>query len=814
MLSALAKELRHAARVLFRNPAFTLTAVVALSMGIGATAVIFSVVNAVILRPLPFPSPDELFVVGVQEFESASLGPTVEEYRTWQELDGGFEAISAFVPQELPLLRGESPELLIGAAVPANFFALSRVDPLLGRRFRPDEDDPSAEPVVVLGYGVWQRVFGSDGSIVGQTVVLGGQQVTVVGVMPPGFGFPAAELQFLVPLNRDPLVIYSFQPLRVYGRLRTGIDIAQAGAELNSTLERIGSPFSDAEMARTVRLTSLHQQVTGVTGRLPMILLAAVVLVLLIAVVNVTNLMVGHVLSRTKELAIRASLGATRMRVLCQLMCEGVLLAIVSGGLGLTIAGGLTGAVSFVAPTEIPRIDEVGVDGTVALFTLLVSLACGVLLGLYPAWKASGSAVATSLNQKYQQARFSGLTPRGVRAVLTISEIALATVLCLGAGLFLKSFAAQTDVGTGIAPPENVIAMQVPDDREDSLQPAGLRVARNQRLMDSVAAVPGVLEVAMSTNIPLVVRAAPSVISGTIDEHPTQPGLEFRVRLFVITPDYLRVVGTQLLNGRVFSDDDVEGSPPVAIASAGMAENFWPGEDALGKTLSLNTGAIYTIVGVVADVKTTESESRVATMIGAEENTLLYLPMLADPIRRLQNRFVLIQTGNSPGQLIPALRQAILNVEPDQTIPNVDLFDDIVYNELRGPRFRLVLLGSFAIVAAVIAVIGIYGVLSHSVATRTHEMAVRMAVGARGSDVMRLVVVEGMAMVLTGVLLGLLVSLPLSELIQSFLFETESIDGPTYAAVASLFILVAFGACLIPAFRAATGFSVRQLNRE
>jgi putative ABC transport system permease protein len=570
----------------------------------------------------------------------------------------------------------------------------------------------------------------------------------------------------------------------------------------------------DLYEGRVPTLTPLRQYVTGATTRLPIILMAAVMFVLLIAVSNVANLMLGQASERAQEIAVRFSVGASRWRVIRQLLTESLLLAIVSGALGLLCVGLLTGTVSALLPEDVPRIHPIHIDWRVATFAATVSVLSGALFGLYPAFNASRQSFSESLKQG-KQIRLGDLSGRSVRAALTIAEVALAMILCVGAGLLSKSFLAYLRVDVGVNP-KNAVMLQIPGPVAEWKDSIETRMARYRNLIDSVASVPGVGEAAMSSNVPMIMRAAAFGNRVSIDEHPISPGKLAHIQMFLITPRYFSIMGSPILHGRAFTDSDNTAGPPVAIIAEATARQFWPGRDPIGKSMTTKNGLAartYTVVGVVRDVKKTEYEENITKTFGVDG--VVYLPLFGEPgAPPPPSRFLIFRSAVDPHAVLADVRQAVLRADSKQAIRQIDFFNDVLEKDLGAPRFRAFLVGSFAGIALLIAVIGIYGVVSHTVASRLHEMGVRMVMGARGSDILRLVVGQGILLVLTGILLGIAGSFALTRLIESFLFRTEAFDGATFTAVSLIFALVALIACVLPARRAANADPISVLRCE
>ncbi len=785
------QDLRYALGVLAKHPTYSLTAILALMLGIGSTTLVFSVVDTILFRPLPYADPERLYQIDATPRGSRG-GPSVPEYHAWNEELSAFEAIITGVRTEVRLLGEATPELLDGSAVPSAMFEMLGIEPVLGRPFTPEEDRPGAPPVALLDYDVWQRVFGGR-DIIGESILVddrlyGERAYTVIGIIPSDFEFPRTRADFFVPLGLDPERVSSSYPLRVYGKLRPAVTPEQGVAELETISARFAGSIPEVPEGRTVSLTPLHEVVTGNTGQLPLMLLGAVGFVLMIALANVTNLMLGHSTRRGKEIAARLSLGAGRLRIVRQLLTESLVLSILGGALGLTAAWILIDAILTYLPADVPRIAEVGIDWRVAGFATVVSVVSTALFSLYPAWLASRKSLVESFKQGFERTP-GRLVGQRARWALTVAELTLAMILCIGAGLLIRSFIALQAVEIGVDP-ENVISLDVTFRSNDVDTLPFYRA-----LEEAVRQVPGVLNVALSTETPMV-PANNFMQRFVVDDHPTRPGMEAEVERWGVTPEYFRTLGIDLLAGRAFTERDDESAPRVLVASATAADSLWPGEDPVGRTLRSNPDSqyerVYTVVGVVEDVR--KGRGRPGGYAA------VYWSLLSEPLA--PSRYLLVRTAGDPGPIIPALREAVWSAYPQQTIANVQLMEDIVYREYAAQRFQVFLLVSFGAVALLISAIGIFGVVSYSVARRTHEMGIRMALGSGRLGVLRRIMSEGVPLVLLGVLLGIFGAWPLTRFIESFLFGTEPTDVATYVAIAGVFVAVGTFACWVPARRA------------
>lgn len=814
MMDSLMQDICYATRVLIKHRSFSIIAVFALTLGIGATTAVYSIVDGTVLRPLPFRDPDNLYSISVTR-EGKAFGVFREEYQGWIRQTRSFEAIITYGPISKKLTGAGEPDLLNGESVPAGFFEMLGVRPILGRTFLPEEDKPEATPVVVLGYGVWQRTFGGDPAVLGRFISLDNQPTMIVGVMPAGFGFPlpSQNMDIWAPVSQDQNVSQygSRGLLRVYCRIKPGVSLEQAVMDLNRVCGDLGRQLPEYFAGRSAKLIPLHQAVTGAPGQLPLIIMAAVSLVLLIAIVNVANLTLGHASSRGKEIAVRLAIGASRWRVIRQLLTESLLLSLSGGAMGIFCAWMFIGSTKALLPENVPRVDEIGIDWRVAAFGACISVITGILSGLYPAWIASKGDLSRVLHQGAQP-HLGRLRGRGARGALTVCEVTLALILCVGAGLLLKSFAAFMAVDIGIAP-KNVVAFHLPlADDAWGLGPQH-RLASDQRLIEAVSAVPGVTHVAVSTELPLTTKAA--ILDTTVftDTSPSPSDKGYFANKWTVTPDYFQAMGSKLMQGRFFTEADRRINPQVVVVSEETAQAFWPGQNPLNKTLqsveSGGTRRVYNVVGVVKNVKKTDYQAR-----SPLNEHMIYYPLSAESSLPPQNHFLIVRTANDPRPTLSQLTRAIWSVDKNQPVKGLFLMDDVVYRDLSAPRFRGFLLGAFATIALVIAVIGIYGIVSHSVAMRTHEMGVRMALGARRGDILQLVLGEGLMMVLIGIVIGVAAALALARLIEGYLYDVKPVDPFTFATIATAFVLVGLMACWIPAWRASKSDPLTVLRCE
>ena len=784
------KDLRYCLLMLRKRPVFTAIVMLTLALGIGANTAIFSVVNAVLLNPLPFPEPERL----VRIFESnpgrswPEFSASEPNYYDWVDQNDVFENLAAQQGAAFNLTGSGEPERIVGAFSSANLFPTLGVAPVLGRNFLPEEDRPGASRVVILSHQLWQRRFGSDQDLIGKTVQLNGESHTVVGVLPRGFTFTNAT-ELWVPLARNLAQSNrSNHILSVFGRLKPGVDLDQATANLQTIAGRLEQQYPASNEGWGVRTLTFYDWITPEPiRRSVLVLLAAVGFVLLIACANVANLLLVSGSSRHREIAIRSALGASRARVVRQFLTESVLLSLLGGTAGVLLALWGVDLLATNTSLNIPRLDEARLDARVLGFTLGISLLTGLLFGLAPAWQASKIDVNETLKEG---AKGTSGTRHWLRKVLVIVEVSLALVLLTSAGLMIRSFAHLQNVRLGFEP-DSVLTMQL-NLPASKYGDGGGRVNFFDQLLQRFRAVPGVRDAAAISQVPFSGGnwAMEVTIEGqTLDANQSVLSADARA----VTPDYFRTMGVPLLQGRDFTDADRGDSPFVLIVSETFARQFWPNEDPIGKRVSPGKGNGFgTVVGVVGDVRNLSlaDEARPAFYFS---NGQLARPSLT----------VVVRTAVRPETLSNALRAQALALDADLPIYNIRAMSTIVSDAGGQPRFQTMLLGLFGASALLLAAIGVYGVMAYSVTERTREIGIRIALGASRGDVLRLVVGQGVVLMLVGVGLGLAGAIAATRLMGSLLIGVSATDPVTFAIVSALLIAVGLAACLIPARRAA-----------
>jgi putative ABC transport system permease protein len=786
------KDLAFAVRMLLKNPAFTCIAILALGLGIGANTAIFSVVNAVLLKPLPYRDPDRLVRVyetfPEQGWRQNSV--TAGNYLDWLAENQSFQDMAAMGGGDFSLTGDGEPVRLRGSRVSSSFFSVLKVQPALGRGFLAEEDRYGNHNSVVLSYGLWQRRFGGDLQILGKSLILNQNTHSVVGVMPAGFDFPDAGTEVWVPLafRENEINNRRGHSYRVIARLKPGMTLPQAERDLNIIETRIGAEHRFVK-GWGVELIPLKERLVGKSRPALLILLGAVGFVLLIACANVANLLLARAAARQKEFAIRAALGAGRFRVVRQLLTESVLLAVIGGIFGLLLAYWGVHALVALSPANLPRVEEIRIDRWVLFFTLGVSLATGAIFGLAPALQASKPDVNEALKDSGRGST-GGLGRNRLRSLLVVSEVALSLVLLISAGLMIRSFSRLREVNPGFNP-DRILTMSIslPGKKYSELEKS---VQFIDQLIQRVGNLPGIKSVGMINNLPLA--GSGSSIAVKVEGLPEPaPGEPIAAGHRQISPNYFKTLGTAFVKGRDFNEHDRTNSIPVAIINDSFVRKFMRGQEPIGQRLNVGDGGPgpVEIVGVVKDIR----HNGLDTEAGAE----MYFPYMQ---RCWGFLTLVVRTASNPSLMTSVVRKEVQLIDKDQPVHNVRTMDQLVTESVAQRRLSMMLLGIFASVALVLAAVGIYGVMSYSVSQRTHEMGIRMALGARRGDVLRLVVKQGMMLAVIGVAVGLAGALALTHLMSTLLFEIKPTDLPTYSGVSLLLTAVAVSACFLPARRA------------
>ena len=791
------KEIQFALRSLLKRRAFTAIALLTLALGIGVNSAIFSAVDSILLRPLPLKDPERLVSVweqtprdGIQQNEAAPAN-----FFDLQTQNQSFEQIGAYGPDDVNLTGDGEPERLDGQVVTANVFSILGVAPALGRTFSPEEDQLGHEHVVVLSDALWQRRFNRDPSIVNRTITLNGESFTVIGVMPRGFFFPEREIELWKPWAMEPeqKAGRGDHYLRLVARLKPGATVARANADLTAIAQRLSAEYPRTNEGLGFVAHSLHQDYVG-NLRLPiLILFAAVGLVLLIACANVANLLLAQATTRRKEIAIRIALGARRWTIVRQLLVESLLLAAGGGVLGVLGAFWGVAALAKLLPDSLSKLQNVNVDARVFLFTLGVSVLTAIVFGGVPALLASRTQPGATLSDVARDTA-GGTSGRYVRRVLVVSEVALAVVLLVSAGLLIRSFQLLRNVDTGFTT-ANALTMRMvlPFPKYEK---AEARRAFYDEVLRKVEELPGVESAGMITFLPLSFHGMNFNFS--VDGQPAPSDTKLPFALFrVVSPDYFRAMGIPLQRGRFFDARDSAESQPAVLVNRRLAEQYWPGEDAIGKRLKVgpldSPSAWLTVVGVVGDTRQT----------GLNEHKLeFYVPYAQERRSFMAPRDLVVRTKSDPASIASAVRRAVWSVDKDQPVSNVRTLDQVFAAAISQERFQALLLGLFAMLALLLACVGLYGVISYAVVQRTHEIGVRMALGAQPLDVLRLVIRQGLSLTLAGLGIGIVAGTFVTRVLTDMLFGVTPRDPLTFVGVPALLLLVALLACYIPARRA------------
>jgi putative ABC transport system permease protein len=790
-------DLRYALRMLVKSPAFSIVAILTLGLAIGANSAIFSVVNAVLLRPLPYPQSEQLVrVFGKQpQLDLAPSSPA--NFLEWKEENQVFERIGTYVGQGFNLLGGDKPERVIGARVSADLLQLLRVQPALGRLFTSDEDQEGRGQVVILSHDFWRSRFGGDANTVRQTITLNDRPYTVVGVMPAGFAFPSTRTQVWVPVafNAAERNTRDTNFIDVIARLKPGVSIEQARANMNAVAQSQAERYPKTNTGIEVQVVSLQEHAVGDVRPMLVVLLGAVAFVLLIACANVANLLLARAAARQREMAIRGALGASRSRVVRLLLTESVLLAVVGGALGLVLAIWSLDLLVSLKPANLPRLAEIGVNRTVFLFTLTVSVVTGLLFGVAPALQVS----KMDLNEGLKEGSRGGSdSPRRhrIRALLVVSEVALSLVLLVGAGLMIRSFSRLLAVDPGFKADHVLTAfVSLPASKYPRREE---QTAFFDRLLERLRNVPSVSAAGLVTDIPLY--GGSSTGFDVEGRPPAAPGQRAMTDYRVINADYFAAMGMKLVKGRAFTRYDTGDAPGVVIINETLAARFFAGEDPIGRRLDLSGEPrdLREIVGVVGDVRNYGVDEEVKPEV--------YVPFLQSAPEYLSGVVsaltIVVRSTIEPAALGAALREQVQALDKAQPVSEIKTMEWYLAESMAQRRFNMLLLGVFAGLALVLAAVGIYGVIAYTVTQRTHEMGIRIALGAKGGDILRLVFGNAMATTLAGIALGLGAAFALTRLLRSLLYQVSPTDPFVFVAIPLLLLSVAVIATYLPARRA------------
>jgi len=793
MIEDLLQDLRFGMRSLRRNPGFTSIALITLALGIGANTAIFSVINAVLIRPLNYPNPDRLMIVNaisLQE-EQGKTPLCAADFLDWKAQNHVFESIAAFSTNRFSYSGGETPQQIDGAWVTADFFPAIGVQPSLGRAFQSIDDIPGSPQTVVVSNSFWRRYLGSDPNIIDHQITLNARAFTIIGVMPPGFLFPEKEIELwaierLAPKRRAPYYMWGL------GRLSSGATPEQARSEMDVIARQVQDQLKSETRDWTWTAVPLTERVVGKIRPVLLVLFAAVFFVLLIACANIANLLLARATAREKEMAVRIALGASRERLLRQLLTESLLLAGIGALAGLPLAAWGIRLLLSLSPADFPRLQEINIDLRVLVFTLVAAVVCGLIFGVAPAFQSLRLNLNASLKEGGRGAA-DGSTGRRVRNALAVAEVAFSMILLVGAGLMIKSFLKLQAVSPGFRS-EQILTMHLslPHVKYNTDEKVNLY---NRQLLERIRAVRGVEAAGLSISIP------PNNLdvsdSFTIEGNPWPAGSTPPfVPIVMTSPGYFSALGVPLLQGRDFNEADKPDSPQVVIVNRVLAEQYFPDGNPIGKRLKIGgperpRNPWMEIIGVVGDAKYSglDSKPEPAYYTALEQNVW-------------GSAYLVVRASSNPASLAGAIRKEIWELDGDIPIANLATMDQLISESIAQPRFRSLLIGIFAALALLLASIGTYGVISYSVTQRRHEIGIRMALGAKSRDVMALVIGRGMAIALTGVAIGVIGSFALTRLLESLLFEISTTDQTTFLEVSALLIVVALLACWIPARRA------------
>ena len=809
------QDFRFGFRMLLKSPGFTIMAVLIIALCIGANTAIFSVVNAILLRPLPFANPDRLVKVwstnisrGLDEY-----GTAPPDFREWSENTQALDQMAAYYSGEFNLLNREEPEQIRGVFISPNLFRMLGVDPAMGRNFTSEEEQFGRHRVVLLSDGLWHRRFNADPNLLGQAITLDAQRYVVVGIMSPDFrffNFPGIELWTPMAFEADsPWNTRGNRFLDVVARLKPGVTVAQAQADMESIASRLEQEYKQ-NAGVGAKVVPLQQEIVGRFKLALNVLLAAVGFVLLIACANVANLLLARAAGRHREIAIRISLGAGRSRIIRMLLTESLLLGLLGGIIGVALAVWCVDALIALGPAELRNVGIINVDGMVLIFTLGITLLTSTVFGLAPALQLSKPDSNETLKEGTRGST-GGVRGRRIRSILMVAEVALALVLLIGAGLMIKSFLSLQKVNPGFNP-ENALTMVIslPASKYPATEPHKIS-GFYQQALNEIEQIPGVQFAGASSSIPLIGDGRIGKRFSIEGKSPPVSLNEVPMVMYrQISPNFLRALGIPILKGQPFTERDNQDAPGVAIINETLANSFFPNEDPIGKKVwmgppedLLPPGVLppnfrfprLTVIGVVGDLRQEGLQKPVDPEV--------YVPHLQGARREtVGNMFVVVRTNSDPMKLASVVQSRILAIDKDQPIANVVTMEKLLADSLSQPRFNMLLLGIFAGMALVMAVAGIYGVASYSVSQRTHEIGIRMALGAQQSDVLKLIIGQGLILVTIGLVLGLGAAFALTRLMTSLLYGVSVTDPLTFAGIALLLAGVALVANYIPARRA------------
>jgi len=788
-MDTLFKDLRYGIRSLLKQPAFTLIAIATLALAIGANSAMFTVVNSVLLRPLQFPESERLVVFqGINPPRGiAQSNMSLLDLADWQNQNQVFEHLAGFISSGFVLTNGDETERVPGSWVTGDYFNVLRVQPLYGRVLQPEDAQLGKDNVAVIGYGLWQRRFGGDRGAVGRQVILGGKSTTIVGVMPQGFDYPQSDAwrPFAVDLKKE---ARNDRYVNVIGRLKPGVSVPQAQAQMDTINQRLAQTYSETNVGWGVIIRTLQEGLVGQLRLSLLVLLGAVAFVLLIACANIANLLLARATSRQKEIAVRSALGASRFRLVRQLLTESLLLSISGGVTGFLLSIWLTRLLIAISPANSPRFDEIRPDTRVLIFTVGLTLLTSLIFGLVPALQGSRVDQAESLKES---SRGNASRRNRLRGLLMATEIAMSFVLLVGAGLLIKSFIRLREVNSGINP-DNVLTFRLSS-------PPGKFTEDKQRelffrqVIDQIKSTSGVQSVGMVLSLPLGADNL-NLFRGLIPEgHPIKVEEALDTVHLVVSPDYFRTLQIPLIAGRAFDDRDTDSSPKVAVLNETAARKLWPDHNWIGRHINIFPSEKFEreVVGVVRETKRSLDDEPVPQM---------YVPYAQDAT--WPSMSFAIRTNGDPASAFPAIRNQIRSFEKGAAIFNVSTMNNVLATSVASRRAPMLLLSAFSGAALLLAMIGIYGVTAYYVTQRTQEIGIRIALGAQMKDVIALVLRSGLVLTVIGVVIGLAGAFALTRWMKTLLFAVNPTDAVTLIAVCACVLITALVACLIPARRA------------
>lgn len=797
-MEILMQDIRYGIRILVKRPVFAALAVLTLALGIGANTAIFSVVNTVLLKPLPYKEPERLVVLSERQtgINLNQQPVSVPNFTDWKEQNQSFEQMAMMRAVAANILIAGEPEQINGLRVSAELFQLLGIKPESGRDFLESEGRPGGEAVVIIGHGLWQRRYGSDVSVIGGSINIDGRNHTIIGVLPrgvkyPGLRYPDAGADIwipLIPLQNE--LVRGFKGCRVIARLKSGVSIKEADTELNLIAERLEQQYPDFNTGWRTEVTELDEQVVGRVRTALWILFGAVASVLAIACVNVANLLLAQASARRMEFAIRTAFGASRWRIVRQMLTESALLSLIGGTLGLPLAIWGVPLLAGIDASRIPRFEEISLDQKVLLFTIAISLVTSLIFGLFPALKFSSNRFTETLKEGR---RGSGAAAQNrILNFLVVAEISIALVLLVGAGLMIRSFLSVREISPGFNP-QGLLTMGV------SLPPSKYKDQQQQiifyrNMAEKIETLPGVQSIAGVSRLPIV---GFSTLNFTVQGQPVARGNEPTADYRAVSVGYFQTLSIPVVSGRNFSEQDTEQSSDSIIVNQAMCERFFAEENPIGKRIQLASERTRwrEIVGVVGDAK--------LSALDAVTQPAIYVPFSQNTWpNALRNGYLIVRTSVEPASVVSAIRAQLNSIDRDMPISQVRTVDEIISNSLSQRRFNTSLLVIFAALAGALACLGIYGVMSFNVTQRTHEIGVRMALGAQKLDVLSMVLSQGARITVIGIAIGITGAFALTRVLSSLLFGVSATDITTFVSISALLAIVAIVACWVPARRA------------